>query len=109
MAIKYSCLSYGRDVNHINLIFVIQSYHLCLHVVLILCYWEDWISEDECKRVYLLGQWRGEMLELKKPPDVKRDIGYILNRKWDHYLRRLYDKVILLLTHVLFAYSQFTV
>ena len=31
MAIKYSCLSYGHDVNHINLnqIFVIQSYHLC--------------------------------------------------------------------------------
>ena len=29
MAIKYSYSSYGHDVNHINLIFVIQSYHLC--------------------------------------------------------------------------------
>ena len=45
------------------------------------------------------------MLGLKKPPDLKRDIGDILNGEWYQYMDRLRDKVILLLTHVLFAYS----
>ena len=106
MAIKYSCLSYGHDVNHINLIFVIQScITSVLHVVLILCYWEDLISEDKCERVYLMAEWKGEMLELKKPPDVQRDIGDVLNGTWNEYIFRQLDTVILLLTHVLFAYS----
>ena len=42
---------------------------------------------------------------LKKPPDVIESIGWVLNGEWLQYNFRLADKVILLLTHVLFAYS----
>ena len=45
------------------------------------------------------------MLVLKKPPDVERAIHDVLNGEWYLYIFRLEDKVILLLTHVLFAYS----
>ena len=45
------------------------------------------------------------MLELKKPPDVNRSIRDVLNGRWLLYIDSLLDKVILLLTHVLFAYS----
>ena len=55
--------------------------------------------------MYLMAEWKGEMLELKKPPDWKRAIGDVLNKRWHQYVLRLSDKVILLLTHVLFAYS----
>ena len=40
------------------------------------------------------------MLELKKPPDVKRAIVDVLNGRWLQYIDSLLDKVILLLTHV---------
>ena len=55
--------------------------------------------------MYSSADWRGEMLELEKPPDVQRDIGDVLNETWHQYIRRLQDKVLLLLTHVLFTYS----
>ena len=45
------------------------------------------------------------MLVLKKPPDVQRAIHDVLNGEWHQYIIRLLEKVILLLTHVLFAYS----
>ena len=87
----------------IKLIFVINT--SVLHVVLLLCYWEDMISEDECKRVYSLAEWRGEMEALKKPPDKMEGIGNVLNGKWRLYISRLQAKVILLITNVLFDYS----
>ena len=55
--------------------------------------------------MYSSAEWRGEISELKKSPDVKRAIGDLLNERWYQYIISLKDKVILLLTHVLFAYS----
>ena len=55
--------------------------------------------------MYSLADWKGEMLGLEKPPDVIKSIGWVLNGKWYQYIFSLRDKVILLLTHVLFAYS----
>ena len=45
------------------------------------------------------------MQGFKKPSNVKRAIDNVLNGRWDKYISRLHDKVILLLTHVLFVYS----
>ena len=59
--------------------------------------------------MYSLAKWKGDMLELEKLPDVKRAIGDVLNRKWFHYILTLQLKVMLLLTHVLFAYSIYCV
>ena len=49
------------------------------------------------------------MKGLQKPPDVMTGIGDVLNGEWIKYISRLEYKVILLLTHVLLAYTQFTV
>ena len=55
--------------------------------------------------MYTLTEWRKEMKGLQKPPNVVESIRNVLNGKWLQYSCRLGDKVILLLTHVLFAYS----
>ena len=55
--------------------------------------------------MYSLVDWKKEIGKLKKSPDVKRAIADLLDEEWDQYIRRLQAKVILLLNHVLFAYS----
>ena len=42
---------------------------------------------------------------LQKQPDVIESIGWVLHWKWNQYIDSLLNKVILLLTHVLFAFS----
>ena len=55
--------------------------------------------------MYSLAEWRREMVGLQKPPDVMKSIGYVLDAEWRQHILRLQVKVILLLTHILFAYS----
>ena len=75
-------------------------------VVIILCYWDGWISDEECERVSLLDdpEWRSQLQALQN-----EDINLVLHGRWEEYVDRQADKVPIFVRPVsLFCLCNYT-
>ena len=72
--------------------------HIHLFVVLILCYWSGWISDEECERVSSLDdpEWRSQLWALQN-----EDINLVLRGRWmrQHWKVLIYVRPVNSLCH----------